>query len=139
MTRTARTFFLILLAGATIASAQTPKTDDSTANPVAHVRDTRAWEYGPFINWGTGVGDRSDYKFLTSGFQLGKPITPVVRAGIVTGQLELSGNIMPLWQAYTPAPHQETFYYPGPGCPSSGCAYVAPEGGGHIMASVLLP
>jgi hypothetical protein len=32
-----------------------------------------------------------------------------VRAGIFSGQFEFSGNIMPLWQAYTPAPHvQET-------------------------------
>jgi hypothetical protein len=79
------------------------------ANPVALARSNRSWEYGPFVNWGTGVGDRSDYKFLWAGFQLSKPISPVVHAGILSGQFEFGGNIMPLWQAYTPPPHLDQF------------------------------
>jgi hypothetical protein len=94
----------------TLAAAETPESaakdgKASSDNPVAQVREAKSWEYGPFVNWGTGVGDRSSYKFLWGGFQLGKPLTPVVHAGLLTGQFELSGNIMPLWQAYTPAPH----------------------------------
>ncbi|MDR3753553.1 MAG: acyloxyacyl hydrolase [Terracidiphilus sp.] len=85
----------------TMMVAGAPASDDS----VGQVRNQRGWEYGPFINWGTGVGDRSDFKFLSAGFELGKVLTPVVHAGILSGQLQLAGNIMPLWQAYTPAPH----------------------------------
>jgi lipid A 3-O-deacylase len=94
------------------AAAETPDAtataaDASEMNPVAQVRQNRSWEYGPFVNWGTGVGDRSDFKFLSGGVQLGKPLSPVVHAGLLTGQFELGGNIMPLWQAYTPAPHEQ--------------------------------
>ena len=78
-------------------------------SPVEHVREKRSWEYGPFVNWGMGVGDRSNYQFLWGGFELGKVLTPVVHAGILSGQFQLSGNVMPLWQAYTPAPHDEAY------------------------------
>jgi hypothetical protein len=54
------------------------------------------------------VADRSDYRFFWAGFQAGKLLTPVLHAGIFSGQFELGGNIVPLWQAYTPAPHDET-------------------------------
>jgi len=77
--------------------------------PVADVRNNRSWEYGPFLNWGTGVGNRSDYKYFWGGFELGKVLTPVLHAGILSGQFELAGNIMPLWQAYTPPPHEQAY------------------------------
>jgi hypothetical protein len=106
----------IWIAGNLIARAETPAgvTDVSSpvvdrTNPVAQVRDAKSWEFGPFVNGGTGVGDRSDYKFLWAGFQLAKPMTPVLHAGIFTGQFELGGNIMPLWQAYTPSHHQQEY------------------------------
>ena len=83
--------------------------DDAAANPVAHVRQAMSWEYGPFVNWGTGVGDRGNFKFLWGGFQLSKPLFPVAHAGIFSGQFEFGGNIMPLWQAYTPAPHAQQY------------------------------
>jgi len=112
--RTARLFLLILLAGTVLAAAETPSgaapgSQAAADNPVAQVRQARSWEYGPFVNWGTGVGDRSDYKFFWGGFQAGKPLSPVVHAGILSGQFEFSGNIMPLWQAYTPAPHSADY------------------------------
>ena len=129
----------MLMAGTALASSQMSKDDTNATNPVARVRDAKSWEYGPFVNWGTGVGDRSNFKFLSGGFQLGKALTPVIHAGILSGQFDLSGNIMPLWQAYTPAPHQQTFYYPGPGCPTSGCSYVAPDGGGNYYGVSLTP
>jgi hypothetical protein len=76
-------------------------------NPVAEVRDGQSWEYGPFINWGKGLGDRADFQFLWAGGQIGKVLTPVIHAGIFSGQFEYGVNIMPFWQAYTPAPHDE--------------------------------
>jgi len=124
-----------------LAAAETPAgSDDATANPVAHVRKNQSWEYGPFVNWGSGVGNRSDYKFFWGGFELGKVLTPPIRAGIFSGQFQLAGNIMPLWQAYTPPPHDQTFFYTGGPCPSGQtCSYVAPEGGGTYRGVSLTP
>jgi lipid A 3-O-deacylase len=85
--------------------AMMESTQPAIADPVAEVRNNRSWEYGPFANFGTGVGDRSDYKFFWGGFQLSKILSPVVHAGIFSGQFEYGGEIMPLWQAYTPPPH----------------------------------
>ena len=102
-------FPLLLLCTSLAAFAQAP--DD---NPVARVRQARSWELGPFATFGNGFGNRDQYRFFSAGFQVGKPMTPVLHAGVLTGQFELSGNIMPIWQAYTPAPHNEvrTCLYP---------------------------
>jgi lipid A 3-O-deacylase len=136
LTPSLKILLLVLLAAA-IAPAQTPETApagsrDSANNPVAQVRNARSWEYGPFVNGGTGVGERSDFQFFSAGFQLGKPLTPVLHAGFLTGQFELGGNIMPLWQAYTPAPHEQTFVYQGK-------TYTAPVGGGTYTGFSLTP
>jgi lipid A 3-O-deacylase len=66
----------------------------------------RRWEMGPFVNLGNGLMDRSDYHFFAVGFQLSRSMFPVVHAGPLSGRFEFGGNIMPLWQAYTPAPFQ---------------------------------
>jgi len=146
------------MAGSTIAVAQIP--DGSAANatpntepekteltlethsgpgrtlipisPVAHVRENRSWEYGPFINYGVGVGDRSNYKFLWGGFQLSKPLSPVVHAGIFSGQFEFGGNAMPLWQAYTPAAGLHSVIY-------NGNTIQVPYGGGTFRGVSLTP
>jgi len=106
------------MAGAGIATAQTSSssttaTPSPVVNPVAEVRNARSWEYGPFVAYGNGVGNRSDYYFAQGGFQLGKPVSGVIHAGIFSGQFEMAGNIMPFWQAYTPGAHMETFTYHG--------------------------
>jgi len=105
-------------------------------NPVAQVRENRSWEYGPFINYGNGLGDRTDYKFLSGGFQLGKPLSPVVHAGILSGQFELGGNIMPLWQAYSPAPSRQNFTCASPEGPYT-CSLAV--GGGTFRGVSLTP
>jgi lipid A 3-O-deacylase len=133
--RSASLFLLLLLAGAIAVSAETPAAPDAggrPTSPVAQARMERSWEMGPFINWGMGVGNRSDFKFLWGGFQLGKVLTPVVHAGVFSGQFELSGNIMPLWQAYTPAPHIETVTYRGE-------TYEVPVGGGTFHGVAMTP
>ncbi|WP_420239756.1 acyloxyacyl hydrolase [Telmatobacter bradus] len=119
MNRTAKWMVLLLLTvSATIwaqgVDGKTAPLDGKAAhaedaNPVAYVRNHQSWEYGPFVNYGVGVGERSAYKFLWAGFQVGKAVTPVVKAGIFSGQFEMSGNIMPFWQAYTPASHLENY------------------------------
>jgi hypothetical protein len=117
-------------------------------NPVAQVRENKSWEHGPFINGGFGVGERSQYKFLWAGYQLGKPLTPVFHAGIFSGQFELAGNIMPLWQAYTPAPHyapytvlssngQPITCYTPTGQPTTQCELLV--GGGTFRGVSLTP
>ncbi len=131
---------MILLAGAVTAGAQasgTASTEDDAADPVARVRKNLSWEYGPFVNWGTGVGDRSSYKFFWGGFELGKPLTPVVQAGIFSGQFELAGNIMPLWQAYTPAPHEQEYTCGTPSGQTVTC--LLPVGGGTFRGVSLTP
>jgi lipid A 3-O-deacylase len=121
-----------LMARAESASAAAQNSTDSD-NPVARVRDNHSLEYGPFMGWGTGVGNRSDYKFLFGGVQFGKPMFRVVHAGILSGQFEAAGNIMPLWQAYTPAPHNVTFKTSGGG------TVVVPYGGGTFRGVSLTP
>jgi lipid A 3-O-deacylase len=124
-----------------LAAAEMPAgTTEPVNNPVAQVRADRSWEYGPFANWGTGVGERSDYKFFWGGFELGKVLTPPIRAGIFSGQFQFAGNIMPLWQAYTPPPHQQTFYYTGSPCPTGEtCSYSDYEGGGTFRGVSITP
>jgi hypothetical protein len=128
----------LLTLAASLASAQTPvsamhhASPDDAANPVAQVRNAQSWEYGPFVNWGSGVGNRSDFKFFWGGFQAGKVVTPVLKAGIFSGQFELGANLMPLWLAYTPAPHQQTFVYQGQ-------TYTERVGGGTYHGVSLTP
>lgn len=125
-----------ILAAGTLVAAQAPErsgaSGGSVDNPVAQVRDARSWEYGPFVNWGTGVGDRSDFKLFSLGGQLAKPLTPVLHAGILSGQFEFGGNLMPLWQAYTPSPHYQTYQ-----CGPVTCEL--PIGGGTFTGLSLTP
>lgn len=100
---------LIAVAGTLMASAETPNTDSpaDAANPVAQVRDNKSWEYGPFVNFGNGIGDRDNFQFFRAGFQLGKIITRPLHTWPLPGQFELGGSVMPLWMAFTPAEHYE--------------------------------
>jgi len=137
LTHFGRNLLLVMMAGALLASAETPdsaaaKVAGAVQNPVAHAREARSWEYGPFINYGTGVGDRANFKFLWGGADLLKPLSPVVHAGFLSGQFEYGGNVMPLWQAYTPAPHEENYTY-------NGQTSVLPVGGGTYRGVSLTP
>ena len=88
-----RSWMLLIAAGlaAVVVRAETPQ--------------PRKWELGPFVNYGNGVGDRSDYHFFSAGFQAGRMISPMVQAGPFSGRFEFGANVMPLWQAYTPSPY----------------------------------
>lgn len=136
MRRTGIFCLLILLAGCMTVSAETPASSGAQigipSSPVAQIRMDRSWEMGPFIDWGSGIGNRSNYKFLWGGFQLGKIMTPVVHAGVLSGQFELGGNIMPLWQAYTPAAGVRAVSYQGQ-------IYEVPYGGGSFHGLAMTP
>lgn len=124
--RNLKLFVLILAAGA-CAGAQTPdgastatkigsgptvvtmQNIDPIESPVADVRNNRLWEYGAFGNWGSGVGDRSNFKFFFAGVRMSKVLTPVVHAGIFSGQFEYGGEVIPLWLGFTPPPHSEAY------------------------------
>ncbi len=124
---------LLVFCATPAAFAQAPGASaPSEDNPVEQVREARSWEMGPFVDWATGLAERSDFKFFSLGFQLGKPVSRVLHAGILSGQFELAGNIMPLWQAYTPAPHEQTFVY-------QGVTYTQPIGGGTYTGVSLTP
>jgi hypothetical protein len=129
-----RFVLLIALAGTLMASAETPNADSPTDanNPVAQVRDNKSWEYGPFVNYGNGVGNRDNFQFLRAGFQLGKIITRPMHTWPLPGQFELGGSIMPLWLAFTPPPHQQIFDY-------NGQSYYAPVGGGTYIGVSVMP
>jgi lipid A 3-O-deacylase len=106
-------------------------------DPVAEVRKNQSWEFGPFVNGGVGLGNRDDFGFFSAGFQGGKVLTPVIQAGIFSGQFELGANIMPLWQAYTPPPNPNaTFIFP---CATGTCYFVGPEGGGTFTGASITP
>ncbi len=142
MKQVQRFLLIAWMAGTMTAVAQTPagssaKSDDLN-NPVAQVRKQQGWEYGPFVNGGFGVGNRSDYKFLSAGFELGKVLTPVVHAGIFSGQFEFAGNIMPLWQAYTPAPHSQVQSCVNP-VTNQTYTCTLPYGGGNFYGVSLTP
>ncbi len=76
-------------------------------HPAAAALARRSWEYGPFFQGGMGIGDRASYKFTAAGFRIGKVITGEHLGGLFRGQFELAGEILPYWQAFTPAPHTE--------------------------------
>ncbi len=132
LTATAKLFVLTcLVIGAAMASAQATGAEDNS--PVAQVRKERSWEYAPFVNLGNGVGgDRSNYRFLSLGVEAGKVLTPPIHAGILSGQFQLAVNVMPFWQAYTPARHNQTFVF-------QGVTYVEPIGGGSYTGASITP
>jgi len=101
---------LLVLAAVCIAVLPVSAQSADADRPAAAALASRPWEYGPFFQGGTGVGDRSDFKFAAAGFRLGKVLSPQVGGGIFRGQFELAGEVLPYWQAITPAPHlqQET-------------------------------
>jgi len=114
-----------------------PGTAQRETSPVAEVRDKQLWALTPFLNYGNGVGDRSDFRFLWGGLQLTKPITPVVHAGIFSGQFEFGGNIQPLWQVFTPAPHLANYTCTNPDGSTSPCQL--PVGGGRYTGFSVVP
>ena len=60
--------------------------------PVEKARQDKSWEYGPFVNAGTGVGESRRFQVLSGGFQLGKPLTPVVHAGFFVASSSLAAT-----------------------------------------------
>ena len=147
MISTAKFLSLIVMTVASVAGvAQSPNsgppdTLNTTAaapastslSPVERIRKNRSWEYGPFVNFGNGIGgDRSKFWFFAAGGQAGKILTPPVHLWIFSGQFEYGFNVQPFWQSYTPAPHEQTFIYQGQ-------TYTYPVGGGTYTGASIMP
>lgn len=96
------------------------------------------WEWGPFFQGGSGVGDRADFTFTAAGVRLGKVIMDQHLGSIFRGQFEIAGELMPYWQAFTPAAHlqKETAYDPSVGLDYT---YYIPMGGGTFTGASLTP
>jgi hypothetical protein len=130
----------MLVAGTLNAVAQAqiaPSASGADSNdPVAQVKHDMSWQLEPFANYGNGFGNRDQFKFFWAGVELGKILTPVVGKGFFAGQFEYAGNIMPLWQAYTPAPHYQTYT-----CIVNGVAQPCelPFGGGTFRGVSITP
>jgi hypothetical protein len=106
-------FVLVATVAGPLARGQSKSLLGGTGSEVARspleLLKNRSWEYGPFVQGGFGVGDRSSFHFFTVGAHVGKVLTPPLLPGMLRGRFEYAGELMPLWQAYTPAPHlQET-------------------------------
>ena len=133
MTRLAKFLLLVVVALCAGASALAQDSKHGDDSPVSQVRNERGWEFGPFANFGNGIGgDRSQYRFFAIGGQAGKVLTRPLHVGILSGQFEYGVNFMPFWQAYTPAPHEQTFVYQGQ-------TYTFPVGGGTFTGASLTP
>lgn len=122
------------IAGPARVRAQT--SDIASDTPAKSALAQRSWEYGPFFQYMNGAGARSDFHFTAAGFRLGKVITPPLLHGFLRGQFEYAGEIMPYWQAFTPAPHTQPQVFKDP---ITGLTYegtIGVGGGTYTGASV---
>ena len=99
----------------------------ASANPILQ----RPWEIGPVVQGGFGTENRSDYGFFSAGVHGGKVLTHPALPGFLRGQFEYAGEIFPLWQSYTPAPHLEPIY--------PGSSVLEPFGGGTFTGISITP
>lgn len=123
------TFGVLALA----ASAQTTRSDAPAKAALA--RDP--WELGAFFQGGVGEGDRSNFTFTSAGMRLGKVITDQRLPGLLRGQFEYAGELMPYWQSFTPAPHIGTANYLMPDGTIKNLP--APYGGGTYTGFSITP
>jgi lipid A 3-O-deacylase len=128
-----------LISAADSPAAGLSSTDASATDaPARAALAQRPWEYGPFFQGGAGVGERSDYKFTSAGVRIGKVLTDQHLKGVFRGQFEFAGEIMPWWQAFTPAPYSQPAT-----CidPATGLLYPCPAhfGGGTFTGASLTP
>ena len=79
----------------------------SSLNWAGDVRTHERWEFGPVLNGGNGLYGHASYHFVWAGVQAGKVLTPVIHAGVFSGQFEFGAEILPFWQSYTPAPYAQ--------------------------------
>ncbi len=94
---------LCVLVSALPLAAQRPA--PASDRPASAALATRPWEYGVFFAGGVGIGDRSDFTFANAGLRAGKVLTGPLLPGLLRGQFEYAGELMPYWQSFTPPPN----------------------------------
>lgn len=127
-------FLAAIAVHAPAQSAQTPAAANDA--PAKAALATDPWEFGPFFQGGVGVSDRSDFSFTSAGFRLGKVMTDQHMPGMLRGQFEYAGEIMPYWQSFTPAPHEQLTNYIYQGQVYQG---LFPYGGGTYTGVSITP
>jgi hypothetical protein len=107
------TALFCLLAFSPSLHAQQPA--PANDRPASAALATLPWEYGPFFAGGVGTGDRADFSFANAGVRLGRVLTNQHLPGLLRGQFEYAGELMPYWQSFTPPPniHNTHVIYPG--------------------------
>lgn len=123
--------FLPLFAISAMAQS-TPAATASSESPFAQ----RPWEVGPVVQGGFGTNNRDTFKFFSAGVHLGKVLSRPALPGILRGQFEFAGELFPLWQSYTPAPHLQAVHTVSDGVPRT---IYYPYGGGTFSGITLIP
>jgi hypothetical protein len=124
--------FLFSLAGASPSRAQSA----APPLPAGNILMDRPWEFGPVVQGGFGTGDRASFKFFSAGIHAGKVLTHPALPGILRGQFEYAGELFPLWQSYTPAPHLTPVSYEVDGQTNTA---LVPFGGGTFTGVSITP
>ncbi len=106
---------LVLFLFPALASPAQGAPASGDAAPASSALATRPWEYGAFFGGGFGVGDRSSFSFTNAGIRVGKVLSDPHLPGLLRGQFEYAGDLMPYWQSFTPAPGLRTVAYSYPG------------------------
>ncbi len=84
---------LFVLALAAVATAQ---------DYVHSTYDSKPWEIGAWGGYGNGVGKSGDWRFIEGGMRFGKVLTHEIGSGALRGNLEFSGDVMPLFLVRQP-------------------------------------
>jgi lipid A 3-O-deacylase len=125
-------FFIFLFSHLSFAQSGTTMAQPLSSNPMAQ----RPWEFGPVVQGGVGTGDRSNYSFFSAGIHVGKVLSPPALPGFLHGRFELAGELFPLWQSYTPAPHLQQVTETANGVTET---FFLPFGGGTFNGISLTP
>lgn len=127
----------VFFAATGVASAQTARAAVSAKDAPAQAALAKdPWEIGAFFQGGMGIGDRDNFTFTSAGVRLGKVITDQHLPGILRGQFEYAGELMPYWEAFTPPPHVALTKYEYEGQ----TGYIlAPYGGGTYTGFSITP
>jgi hypothetical protein len=96
------------------AAAQTP-----SSNPLDTASSHQPHEFGVVVQAGNGITDsRGGFHFLTAGVHVGRVLTNNFGSGVLRGNFEYAGEILPYWQAFTPY-FQRVACYPLSGTPTA--------------------
>jgi lipid A 3-O-deacylase len=82
-------------------AAASPGAGPTTISPMRELMAHHPWNWGAFFNGGLSAGVSPSSTYLSVGVRAGKVLTDPYGRGILRGQFEFSGEIMPWWQART--------------------------------------